>query len=715
MAEIDDILRQLAEEVRKAGGTNRSEMEAVKLKIKTLALDKDNHAQLKKFLEAKNLPNLAKQINLTEEQIKELRPTVRESISAFDELGEKIRDASDATIGIARAFYKGEGTVSSFTENLSGKFGVVGDAIAGTGKLLDTNIEMFRQLSQVGANFGRSIVQLRQAAAQSALPLDDFAKLVGENSRALAALAGSTTRGAEFIAGLGNALRLEAVPQLATLGFTVDEINETLLLNLERQRRTGVLDREATQFNIDSAISFGRQLDRLSKLTGLQREELARQIESAQSNERFQAFLQGSTDDTRQRLDLFAGTVSSLSPQLAEGFQDLIANSGVAVTDSARELIQNAPQLGPVVRDLISGQVTAEQALARVRDISTQSVERFRTATVTGVVGFTRLQGGFIELSRRLVDVNAVLGEQSQLGDELTTGLTQFEDATKRIGSATQSLETAFLAFTGNLLGDATSAVNTGLTGLSKAILGLPGFIAAGLYGTGKLLQGGLALLKDTGPTYAAVYAGVRAGMAGGGMLGGLAGAAKSMARTVGGTALRVGGVGVGAMGVSQFGQMAKESETKEGKFGAAAGSAASGALIGATIGSIIPVLGTTAGALIGGALGGGYGLYKGFGGPKQFGGSMDSGKMYLTGESGPELITTGTKSAVTANQDLKSTFDTSELENKMISMVRELNAANKTLNSMVNGVNTLVAVESRAWKAVETTARKDRNQVGLV
>ncbi len=715
MAEIDDILRQLAEEVRKAGGTNRSEMEAVKLKIKTLALDKDNHAQLKKFLEAKNLPNLAKQINLTEEQIKELRPTVRESISAFDELGEKIRDASDATIGIARAFYKGEGTVSSFTENLSGKFGVVGDAIAGTGKLLDTNIEMFRQLSQVGANFGRSIVQLRQAAAQSALPLDDFAKLVGENSRALAALAGSTTRGAEFIAGLGNALRLEAVPQLATLGFTVDEINETLLLNLERQRRTGVLDREATQFNIDSAISFGRQLDRLSKLTGLQREELARQIESAQSNERFQAFLQGSTDDTRQRLDLFAGTVSSLSPQLAEGFQDLIANSGVAVTDSARELIQNAPQLGPVVRDLISGQVTAEQALARVRDISTQSVERFRTATVTGVVGFTRLQGGFIELSRRLVDVNAVLGEQSQLGDELTTGLTQFEDATKRIGSATQSLETAFLAFTGNLLGDATSAVNTGLTGLSKAILGLPGFIAAGLYGTGKLLQGGLALLKDTGPTYAAVYAGVRAGMAGGGMLGGLAGGAKSMARTVGGTALRVGGVGVGAMGVSQFGQMAKESETKEGKFGAAAGSAASGALIGATIGSIIPVLGTTAGALIGGALGGGYGLYKGFGGPKQFGGSMDSGKMYLTGESGPELITTGTKSAVTANQDLKSTFDTSELENKMISMVRELNAANKTLNSMVNGVNTLVAVESRALKAVETTARKDRNQVGLV
>jgi len=78
-------------------------------------------------------------------------------------------------------------------------------------------------------------------------------------------------------------------------------------------------------------------------------------------------------------------------------------------------------------------------------------------------------------------------------------------------------------------------------------------------------------------------------------------------------------------------------------------------------------------------------------------------------------MVTSGTKSTVTSNNDLKSTFDTSALETKMASLVTEMNSANKTLTSMVNGVNTLVAVESRALKAVETTARKDRNQVGLV
>ena len=99
----------------------------------------------------------------------------------------------------------------------------------------------------------------------------------------------------------------------------------------------------------------------------------------------------------------------------------------------------------------------------------------------------------------------------------------------------------------------------------------------------------------------------------------------------------------------------------------------------------------------------------------RQFGGGMDMGKTYLTGEAGPELITAGTKSAVTANTDLQQTFNTQALEAKMESTVSELSTANKNLTNMVKSVNTLVAVESRALKAVETTARKDRNMVGNV
>ena len=50
-----------------------------------------------------------------------------------------------------------------------------------------------------------------------------------------------------------------------------------------------------------------------------------------------------------------------------------------------------------------------------------------------------------------------------------------------------------------------------------------------------------------------------------------------------------------------------------------------------------------------------------------------------------------------------------------MSDSVTQMSNANTTLTNMVNGVNTLVAIEGRSLKAVETTARKDRNQIGIV
>jgi hypothetical protein len=153
----------------------------------------------------------------------------------------------------------------------------------------------------------------------------------------------------------------------------------------------------------------------------------------------------------------------------------------------------------------------------------------------------------------------------------------------------------------------------------------------------------------------------------------------------------------------------------KAGKYGL--GGAAAGAAAGAALGAGFFGIGAIPGALIGAGLGSMLGQGAGalLGGKKQFGGGMDAGKTYLVGEKGPEMVTAGTNSVVTANSDLMKTFNTKDLENKMITMVTELNNANKTLSNMVNGVNTLVAIESRSMKAVEKTARKDTTTIGNV
>ena len=722
MATIEQIIKDL-EDIRDSGGA-RSTGGGTATSRRTAALQaKEAIANSKEFnkntkqrldLEIKALRIAQNQYKLDEKEYKVIGEQIKtreKQIITNEKFNDITKKVGQSFVGLGKAAFEGQGSISAFTDNVKG-LGLIGNR-------LDVNIETFRQLSQTGANFGKSIVDLRLAAGEAALPLDDFAKLVASNSNNLAALFGSTTQGAKEIANLGRVTRELGIDRLAPLGFTVDEINETLLLNLDSQRRTGILNQLTDNQRVNSAINFAEELDRLAKLTGAQRDELRSQIEQQQSNERFQVALQGQTDETRKRLQGFAATVGNIAPGLNEGFQDLIANAGVPVTESALALIQNIPEASGVIRSLINGTISAEQALGQIRDASTKSIDRFGKATVTGQVEFLRLQGDVINLGRRIVDVDGVFQEQSKSATSLVSNLTSFEQATKVLSSQFQGIETALLQSFGPALG--------GLVGGIQSVFGAGGTVAKGLAGapalTATLIAGGLIGKVLFGPAMQVLTTakGVAMGInmsKGGGMFGGMGkafgkggtgkgGAFGNFART--GIGRTVGAAGVGVNALSAYSSLSDDDKTND--------ASGIGTIAGTAIGGLLGLIGGPAGALLGASLGGAAGGALGgmFGGGKAFGGGMDAGKTYLTGERGPELVTAGTSSTVTANSDLKNIFNTEALEMKLNSTVTELNAANKTLTNMVNSVNTLVAVESRALKAVETTARKDRNQVGMV
>ena len=708
----EEQIKRILEGLKGMAGDAREQAAKRRVEAERLILQKKTNKELDRYIS--DLRDGAKKDKDAQKAIKDLTESVEDAREAHEKARKQTERLTTSFIGLGSAAMRGEGTISSFTDNFKG-LGVIGDSIGFLGQRLDTNIETFRQLSQIGATFGQSIVELRQTAATAALPLDDFAALVRDNSQSLAALFGSTTQGAKGIALLGEAIRTEGIDRLAPLGFTVDEVNETLLLNLERQRRTNMFSRMTDQQRTASAIRFAEELDRLARLTGSQRDELRQQIEQQQSNAKFQAFLQNATDGARSRLEGFAASIGAIAPGLNEGFQDLIANAGVPVTESALQLVQNIPEARGVVQDLISGAINSETALSRLRDAAGASVDKFRKATVTGQVEFLALQGDVINLARRITDVDSIFGEQGETADRLTQGLTTFEDASKRIAGQFQQIETGLLAGFGPALGglsQATQGLMKGLGGLVAGVAQIPALTGTALVG----ILAGKFLLDKAGQT-AVVFTGTlgalkAAGLGSGGMLGNMFGGkggkrAAGMAR-FGATRLLPGlgaAIGVG----SSAGQLLNKDKSDD--------AAGIGGLVGAGLGGLLGLIGGPGGALLGAGLGSMAGQYVGgmFGGERAFGGGMDANKTYLTGERGPELITAKTSSTVTSNKDLKDTFDTGALEIKMSSMITELNSANKTLANMVTGVNTLVAVESRALKAVEKTARKDANQIGMV
>ena len=699
--DLNDIIKAL-QDMNTGGGQlsakQRSALEAAETALKLAkAQNRTDTESLqtkqKALLQARDILKEDKQkLKLIDDEI----DSTKKQIKANEVFVETIEKIGSSFMGLGKAALRGSGSISDFTDNVFG--------LQTVGRSLDTNIETFRQLSQVGANFGQSIVELRTAAADAQLPLDDFAQLVSQNADTLAALFGSATTGARSIAGLSREARNLGISRLAPLGITVDELNETLLLNLEQQRRFGILEGLSSTQQVNSAISFAEQLDRLAKLTGVQRDQLREAIESQKSNTRFQAFLGGQTDETRQRLEAFTGVIRTRFPQLAEGIEDLVSRNGVAVTEAAREITQfTSGGVRNVIEQLNSGALSAEEALIALRNIGVPAVERFRNVATTGLVPFVEnLFTSFQDLSTTSLDLNKILAEQQGGTTALVQNLTTFEQATKVLSSQFQSIETGLLQAFGPQLGGIIDGI--------QDLFGDSGKIAERLKDspvlTASLIAGALTgkFLFDKAGQIAIIAAGVRLGAPGGG-LGALAGSLGKGAKG----AIALGGLATAGVGVG----MAAAGNTGAGALTAAGG----GALTGAQIGLMFGPKGALVGGLIGGIGGLLSALVAGRDTPegKQFGGIIDPAMPTLVGESGPEVITSTQRANVTSNNDLSEMLNLEPLETKMGTLVSELNAANKTLSDVVNGVNTLVAVESRALKATETTARKVGGQIGLV
>lgn len=509
--------------------------------------------------------------------------------------------AAETTVKLGKAAYKGTGTLTEFTEAFKDRLGLIGIGLQNFGNFADTSLDAFRTLSNVGANFGQNLFALRETAASAALPLQDFVKLISSNSESLAALYGNTTLGARRFSQLSEQFRRTSIERLGPLGFTVDQLNEVLLTTLTLQRRTGNFVEDSTQDQIASAERLGIELDKLSRLTGQQRTVLAKQIESQLANERFTAFLTTQTGEAGQRLSAFTASIGELAPGLKEGFQDLIANSGAPVTESARMLVQNIPEASGIIQQLTAGTIDSVQALKLLRDAAQRSNKSLAGVAVTGQVGFARLFSEVNKLAQAKLNETELTDEQREAQKKATESLALFEDSTKRLSASFQSIETGFYTVLGGFIGTTGNQLNNGIKDIADGIDKLGNGTKALLFMSKTI--GGFFL--DKGGQIAIHAAGTAAGirLAGGGM-GGAGGVGDLLGGKVG-TGLKI-GAGIGsAAGMAGGTAMAYQSDTTAGKLTGVGTSLVSGATLGATIGSFFGPGGTLIGAGIG-ALGGG-------------------------------------------------------------------------------------------------------------
>jgi len=262
--------------------------------------------------------------------------------------GNLIGGTAKVMLDLSKELLMGGDRVSDFTAhlaNLPSIFGVLGGLVNSLSNYIDKTIDTFRSLSQVGANFGNDITAMRQSAAQSGMSMDRFAKFVQQNSEAFASLGGTVTQGAKRFGELSKNMREgRAGQRLLEMGFTIDELNETLVtyasINSRMGRDRQLSDREL----IASAGVFGEELNKSAAASGLSRQALMKGVDAMSKELSIQALKARIPKDKQQAFEV--GLTQILDsfkiggPALLEGAKGFVSSAeGIAMTAVSPEIM----------------------------------------------------------------------------------------------------------------------------------------------------------------------------------------------------------------------------------------------------------------------------------------------------------------------------------------------------------------------------------------
>lgn len=567
---------------------------------------------------------LAKENGASEEQLEKFR---KEAGKATDGLTRnhvayatvsKVLDATEKSIrNFSDSGRKGADTLNTFTEGLKGMplLGNLNDLA----NSFDFNIGIFRQLSSQGADFGQSIIRMRQAAADARLPLLEFVDLTSANASTLAALFGTVNQGVPALTKFTEQLRTQGIPQLAALGLTTENLNEFLgtFLDIQRvqQRFNRMSDAEITA----GTITYAKELDRLTRLTGIQRENLDEEIKKQNADAIFQTYLQGLDKDQAIASQQLVATVSQLNPALGSSLKNFLA-TGVQFDELSQQASALVPGFSDAVLAFRSGRIGIDQVLQSLASGAQTFRSQFNDPAVLLGGGLTDLANAFLPLSTLTLDTANASREQLLAQESLTKNLAEFNESAKRLKAGFETIQTSIMIGLGPMLSGLIGGTNEGFIMIGNSLANFskefPGIVAGGFVGA---LAG--KYLFDKAAQILIIAAGVRIGQ--GSLTSFMKGLSGTFLRTTGtmlGMFLRFAGPLASLVTILSSISMIFDEKTRAQGVGGAAGGiagfiggraagAAIGRLVGGTLGTMLgplgTVLGTVVGTVIGQAIGG--------------------------------------------------------------------------------------------------------------
>jgi len=378
------------------------------------------------------------------------------------------------------------GAVTDFTKKLGIGGTVVGTAVDAIGNGIstvleqyDTTLKTFQRLSESGLAGVDGIDTLRQNMVRTGVPMEMFANMILKNTESLAGLTGSADKSAKQFSQMMSTMQNGLDQPLRDLGFTAEEIGETLVTFSNLQRRLGNLQTMDQDKLTKGAVKFGKELDAIAKLTGQTRTEQQKSLDAAMREARFlasQRKLQSQGDAGKQAANeiknLMLG-MEKVSPAMAQAVKDV--SGGFVHTEAAKQaFVSTGGAITRVLASMRSGNMDYETAMQELQGGIKQTLPTMEAIGLA--VGDTT--GAFIPLHESVNLATFAMGDfkkaieenrktqEAQIEADSGTTTKELVNAQKHLWSSASHLQATAISF--DKVSGGLESVMKGLDSVSK-------------------------------------------------------------------------------------------------------------------------------------------------------------------------------------------------------------------------------------------------------
>lgn len=275
---------------------------------------------------------------------------------------------------------------------LVGWIPLVGDALKSLGEgagevanfmisSFDKAYGTFERLSDSGVV--TSFTSLKDASKTIQLNFEQTERVLSKNSKNLALFAGSALRGRQTFESIAlNSY--EARRNFQKLGISSEEFSDMQLSYLNQQMRTGKGQKKTTEELTAGSLKYIKELDEISKLTGMSKKDLQAEREARLADARYRSGMSTVPGEIKGQIDhLLDNFMAVGATATKQGMQDLFSSDGVATTQAARDVLNqyagNQTEVLDIIKSVRNGTMTGAQATEKMAELAKISAETFGT------------------------------------------------------------------------------------------------------------------------------------------------------------------------------------------------------------------------------------------------------------------------------------------------------------------------------------------------